>query len=139
MMSDAGEIRWKQRLSNLTKAMAQLDAACEQEDYTDLERAGLIKTFEMSIELAWKTLKDLLAYEGYEDKTPRDVLRRSFEAGYLREEAAQSALEALLRRNVLRHVYNETAAREAVELIKRSYLPMLRDLAETLTKKRGTT
>ena len=74
-------IRWQQRLANFGKAMSQLDAATEENEYSDLERAGVVKTFEFCFELAWKTLKDLLFFEGYDEKTPRDVLRRAFEAG----------------------------------------------------------
>ena len=80
-MSNTDDIRWQQRLANFGKAMSQLDAATKENEYSDLERAGVMKTFEFCFELAWKTLKDLLFYEGYDEKTPRDVLRRAFEAG----------------------------------------------------------
>jgi len=42
--------------------------------------------FEFSFELVWKTFKDLLFSEGYNEKTPRSVIRRSFEVEYLTEE-----------------------------------------------------
>jgi len=64
-MSNADEIRWRQRLDNFSHALAQLSAACNQPGYTDLERSGLVQTFEFTFELAWKTLQDLLFYEGY--------------------------------------------------------------------------
>lgn len=137
-MSNADEIRWKQRLANFEKAMAQLEAACEEEDYTDLERAGLVKTFEIAFELAWKTLKDLLFYEGFEEKAPRTVLRRAFEAGYLDEAEAETVLDALDKRNLLSHTYDEKAAREAVVLIKDRYAPALRGILARLRDKRGS-
>jgi nucleotidyltransferase substrate binding protein (TIGR01987 family) len=136
-MSNGDEIRWQQRLENFEKAMSQLNAACAQEDYSDLERAGLVKTFEFSFELGWKTLKDLLFYEGFEEKTPREVLRRAFEAGYLDESASETALDALDKRNVLSHTYDEDAAAEAVELIKDQYAPMLRVVLSRLKEKRA--
>ncbi|KKZ11575.1 MAG: nucleotidyltransferase, partial [Candidatus Synechococcus spongiarum 142] len=43
-MSNADEIRWRQRLANFSNALAQLSAACHQPDYTDLERSGLVQT-----------------------------------------------------------------------------------------------
>ena len=70
-MSDSGEVRWQQRLANLVNALDQLDDACAKVNYSNLERAGLIKTFEFCLELSWNVLKDLLLYEGYEEKTPR--------------------------------------------------------------------
>ena len=81
-MSNSDEIRWQQRLANFRKALLQLEAACDLEEYSDLERAGLVQTFEFSFELGWKTLKDLLFYGGFDERTPRDVIRRAFEAGH---------------------------------------------------------
>lgn len=137
-MSNADEIRWQQRLVNFSKAMSQLDAACEEEEYSDLERAGLVKIFEFSFELAWKTLKDLLFYEGYDEKNPRDVLRRAFTAGYLDEASAETALDALDKRNLLSHTYREETARQAVDLIKNCYAPMLQALLLLLRKKQAS-
>ncbi|HGS4986539.1 TPA: nucleotidyltransferase substrate binding protein [Vibrio cholerae] len=75
--------RWKQRLQNLSKAQSRLQKACEQESYNDLELAGLVQTFEFSFELMWKTLKDLLAFEGFDAASPRSVLRTALEAQQL--------------------------------------------------------
>jgi len=136
-MSNSDEIRWQQRLANFGKAMSQLDAATKVNEYSDLERAGVIKTFEFSFELAWKTLKDLLFYEGYDEKTPRDVLRRAFEAGYLEQDGAETALDVLDKRNLLTHAYDEKTAEEVVALIKNRYAPMLRGLLARLLDKQA--
>ena len=136
-MSNTEEIRWQQRLDSFRKALAQLEAACELDEYSDLERAGLMQTFEFSFELGWKALKDLLFYEGYDENTPRDVLRRAYEAGYMDEEDAEIGLDALDKRNLLSHTYNEESAREAVHLIKEKYAPMLRRVRDQLLKKQG--
>lgn len=136
-MSNTGEVRWQQRLENFRKALAQLEAACDLEEYSDLERAGLVQTFEFSFELGWKALKDLLFYSGYDEKTPRDVLRRAYEVGYMGEEDAEIGLDALDKRNLLSHTYNEEAAREAVKLIKEKYAPMLRRVCDKLLEKQG--
>ncbi|MCZ7584631.1 MAG: nucleotidyltransferase substrate binding protein [Deltaproteobacteria bacterium] len=135
-MSNSDENRWRQRLANFEKIMARFDAACDIADYTDLERAGLIKTFEFSFELAWKTLKDLLFYEGYEESTPRGVWRRAFEASYIDEATAETALDALDKRNLLTHTYNEETAEEATDLITEQYAPMLREILEALQARR---
>jgi len=137
-MSNSDEIRWQQRLANFGKAMSQLDAATKVNEYSDLERAGVIKTFEFSFELAWKTLKDLLFYEGYDEKTPRDVLRRAFEAGYLEQDGAETALDVLDKRNLLTHAYDEKTAEEVVALIKNRYAPMLRGLLTRLRDRQAS-
>lgn len=136
-MSNTDEIRWQQRLENFQKALAQLETACEKDEYSDLERAGLVQMFEFSYELGWKTLKDLLFYEGYDEKTPRAVIRRAFTANYFDEEDAELWLDALDKRNILSHTYEEEAAEEAVELIRNQYAPMLRRVLNLLRKKQN--
>ncbi len=133
MSSD--DIRWKQRLSNYNKAYRQLDDACQHTEYNYLEVAGLVHIFEFTFELAWKTLKDLLDYEGYEEKSPRSVIRRSFEAGYISESEAEVFLDGLQKRNLLTHTYEESIAEEAVELINNSYYPVLSKLCTILNEK----
>ena len=135
MMSNSAEIRWRQRFANFTSAMASLVEACEKDEYSNLERSGLVQTFEFSFELAWNTLKDLLFYEGFEPKTPRETIRTAFVAGYFSEAEAATALDALEKRNILSHSYDETNAKQAVSLIKFHYLPMLRALHERLRVK----
>ena len=51
-MSDTGEERWLRRLDSFDRVLAQLTQACERDRYDDLERAGLIKTFEFCFELS---------------------------------------------------------------------------------------
>ncbi len=135
-MSNTDEIRWQQRLDNFGKAIAQLEAACQQREYSDLERAGLVQMFEFSFELSWKVLKDLLFYEGYDANSPREVIRKSFEVEYISEEDSEVFLDALAKRNLLSHTYEEETALEAERLIKEQYCPLLCKVYETLERKR---
>ena len=137
-MTNSDEIRWRQRLENFGKALLQLDAACERKDYSDLERAGLVQIFEFSFELAWKTLKDRLFYEGFDVKTPREVIRQAFAVDYLTEEEAEILLDGLEKRNLLSHTYEEKTALEAEKLIKERYAPVLREAYNRLESKRAT-
>ena len=136
-MVNTDEIRWKQRLDNFGKALFQLDDACEQDSYTNLERAGLVQTFEFSFEPAWKVLKDLLFYEGYDVTTPREVIRKSFEVDYINEDDCEIFLDALEKRNLLSHTYREEVALQAEALIKDQYHPTLLRLHATLEKRRA--
>ena len=135
-MSNADEARWSQRLENFSSAMEQLTDACGKTEYTDLERSGLVQIFTFSFELAWKTLQDLLFYEGYETSSPRDVIRKSFAAGYLDEDDCETLLDALKKRNLLSHTYRKALALEAETLIKTCYNPVLMRLQATLQAKR---
>ena len=73
-MSNTDEIRWQQRLANFSQAMSRLDAACEQDDYSDLERAGLVKTFEFSFELAWKSIQVVARFEAQDCASARTAI-----------------------------------------------------------------
>ena len=60
-MSNSGEIRWKQRYENFSKAIALLGEALEArpiDEYSRLEQEGIVQRFEYTFERAWKTLKD---------------------------------------------------------------------------------
>ena len=135
-VSNSDERRWQQRLDNFGTALAQLSDACQRERYDDLERAGLIKTFEFCFELSWNVLKDLLFYEGFEVKVPRAAIRKSFEVDYIDEDDCETLLDALDKRNLLSHTYWSDAARDAETLIKERYHPVLVRLYQTLDVKR---
>lgn len=128
------EKRWQQRFHNFEQAMGKLTDAVQQESYSDLERVGLIKTTDFSFELAWKTLKDLLEYEGYEVKTPRMVLKQAFKSEYIQD--GNKWLDLLDKRNFLAHVYDDVFSKEVVLLIKEQYYPLLKDLYEFLKQER---
>lgn len=134
-MTSTDETRWKQRLASFGIALEQLNEGCAQDSYSNLERAGLIKTFEFCFELSWNVLKDLLFYEGHEEKVPRGAIRRGFEAGYINEEDCEILLGALEKRNVLSHAYRKNAALEVETLIKDLYHPVLVRLHSTLSAK----
>ena len=132
-MSNSDEVRWLQRLETFGSALAGLTVACRQSNYSELERAGLVQLFSLTFELAWKTVKDLLHCEGFDAKTPRSVISRSFEVEYLSKADCDILLNVLDNRDVLARIYIDELAEEAEKLIKRNYQPALIRLHKTLT------
>lgn len=133
-MSNSDPIRWQQRLQQFTKAEQRLSEAL-LEGYgvlSRLEQEGVIQRFEYTFELAWKVLKDLLFCEGFDVKSPREVIRQAFEAEYLNADDTEVALDALAKRNLLTHTYEEEIMLEALELIQGQFQPMLNRLVKTL-------
>lgn len=127
-MNNSAEIRWKQRFENFEKAFLLLKEALADRpllEYSKLEQEGIVQRFEYTFELAWKTLKDRLYYEGYDETSPRAVIRRAFETKYLTDEETETWLESLEQRNLLSHTYDEAAAQDALNLIKEKYFYML--------------
>ena len=61
------DIRWKQRFQNYQRALAQLAEAValkQRRPLSNIERQGLVKTFEFTHELAWNVMKDFFIYKG---------------------------------------------------------------------------
>lgn len=56
------DIRWKQRLENLTRAKKGLDGIVSQSvsEMSYVELAGWIHIFDLVFELSWKTLRDYM-------------------------------------------------------------------------------
>jgi nucleotidyltransferase substrate binding protein (TIGR01987 family) len=138
-MSNTDPIRWKQRLTQFEKASGLLFEAMERpvEELSKLEQEGVIQRFEYTFELSWKVLKDLLFYEGFDVKSPRQVFRQAFEAEYMGEKDTETALSALSKRNLLSHTYEEAVAQEALREIQQNYTPMLKRLQQTLRHRKA--
>ena len=127
------DIRWKLRFENLKNAFAKLEKGCEQEEYNDLELAGLVQTFNFTFELCWKTLKDLLLSEGYEVNSPRATIRKAFEESLIID--VDGWFNALDNRNIFSHTYNKATAEWAKNTIKTEYAPLLRECVALLTER----
>ncbi len=127
------DIRWKQRFENFEKALNQLSAGLQIEAPSDLEREGIIQRFEYTFDLAWKTLKDFLEYQGYQDITgSRDTFREAFKQGLISE--GERWMKMIESRNLTSHVYDEETAKEIFESVKQEYLSLYIDLKDRLKK-----
>lgn len=120
------DIRWKQRFSNYKKAVSQLDEFIEKGELNKFEVQGLIQCFEYTFELAWKTMKDYLEQEGFEVKSPRATIQTAFQTQLITD--GHAWIDALEKRNLMSHTYDEDRASEAEELIKTKYYIMLKEL-----------
>jgi len=121
-------IRWHQRFQNLEKAFKQLERGLAIENPSDIEQQGIIKSFEFSFELSWKTLKDYLEAQGVTCQFPREVLKKGFQHQIIIK--GDLWLDMLGKRNLLAHTYDETLAMEAYRLIKDDFSPELRKLVQ---------
>ncbi|WP_295404421.1 nucleotidyltransferase substrate binding protein [uncultured Thiocystis sp.] len=127
------DIRWKQRFENLRAAfliLQQAVAANAETPDNDLIRMALIKAFEMTFDLSWKTLKDYLHYNGIDAIMPREVIKQSFANDLVAD--GQLWIEMLEDRNLMAHVYDEARALAAVERIRARYLMGLEQLQQFL-------
>jgi nucleotidyltransferase substrate binding protein (TIGR01987 family) len=125
------DIRWKQRLSNFKKSLAHLADAVKIKEPSIIQQAGTIQFFEMSFELAWKSVKDYLQEQGFIDiKSPKATIKKAFEISLI--EDGHLWLEALENRNLATHTYDEKTAKKIYDLICNSYFPLLEELKNKL-------
>lgn len=134
MMTTDSDIRWKQRFENYQKAVRQLTRFIEKEELNELEQQGLIQAFEFTHELAWKLMKDYLAYQGvFGVIGSRDAVRRSIEQGLI--DNPDQWIEMIGSRNLTSHTYNETIAAEIAQKIKEDYHLLFVDFMNEMQKR----
>lgn len=126
----SNDIRWKQRFQNFQKAVSELKDFLNVPRLNKFEKQGLIQCFEYTFELGWKCLKDYLEYQGYQVKSPRDSIKLSFQIGIV--ENGHLWMDALEKRNLLSHSYNEEVVTEAEHLIRTQYFSLFLTLREKL-------
>lgn len=124
------DIRWKQRFNNYEKSFKFLKDAVSRSNLSDLEKAGVIQTYEFTFELAWKTVKDYLEEKGISVKFPRDTIKEGFRYEIL--EDGDLWIDMLEKRNLMSHAYDEEKAETAYKLIINEYFKMLEQLYNKL-------
>lgn len=130
-MSDK-TIRWKQRFENFSKSLQHLEVAVDLEQMSELEKAGMVQFFEVSFELAWKVLKDYLEAEGFNVKSPRETIKQAYQIELIDD--GKVWLDALEKRNLSAHTYDEEILDELREHIRHRYFPIMDTLRQKLQK-----
>lgn len=120
------DTRWKQRFANFQKATNQLTEFINKGELNKFEVQGLIQCFEYTFELAWKTMKDYLEYQGFIVKSPRQTIKTAFQVELIKD--GHIWIDALEKRNLMAHTYNEQIAKEVELLIREKYYKVIKDL-----------
>ena len=113
-----------QAFSVLNEALQRLGEALEQPlSSSPLVLDGSIQRFEFCYELFWKALmKTLLVSEGVEAKSPRQVLSKAFELGWVDDE--KTWLDMLADRNLTSHTYQKKLAEQVYAHLPKYYAAM---------------
>lgn len=129
------DIRWRQRLSNFEKAIRLLEEVpdLDVQQLSLLEKEGVIQRFEFTLELAWKTLKDKMEYDGLQlDRiSPKMVLKQAYRNKYLNN--IELWIEMINQRNLLSHTYDFSLLEKVIPDIQQKYTPLLSALYQSLT------
>ena len=128
------DIRWRQRFTNYSKALSQLEKFVEKgKDLNKMEEQGMIKAFEYTYELGWNTIKDFYEAQGEAGlQGGRDAIQLAFKRGLIKD--GEGWMEMLKDRNRTSHTYNEETANEIAEHILSGYFDLFIGLKNEFEK-----
>ena len=125
------------KLDNFANCLAILkDADFQFAETNDIYRTGIIGQFNLTFELAWKALQEIMKMHGVEEAStgsPREILQLGYKIGFINDSGVW--LLMLKKRNTSVHLYNEDEVDEMIMLIRDSFIPAFIVLRDTLVKK----
>ena len=125
------------KLDNFSNCLTILrNADFKLADNNDIYRTGVIGQFNLTFELAWKALQEILRLhgaEGADTGSPREILQLGYKLGFVNDSAVR--LLMLKKRNTSVHIYNEQEVDEMILLIRDSFIPAFVALEKTLREK----
>ena len=130
-------LRFMKKLDNFTNYLPILaNADFKLAETNDIYRTGIIGQFNLTFELAWKALQEIMKMHGVDGAvtgSPREILQLGYKIGFIND--ADVWLLMLKKRNTSVHIYNEDEVEEMIVLIRDSFIPAFTVLKETLEKK----
>lgn len=124
--------RWKQRLESYKKAFKQFENGVilyKSKELSDLEKQGIIQSFEYCFELGWNLMKDYLNYQGiYDIRGPRDAIKLAFKYDIVDD--ADVWIEMISVRNMTTHTYDPDILKDVLEEIINTFYPSLKQLLD---------
>lgn len=128
------------KYDNYVANLVVLEGAGDQDLSNEFVANGIIGKFSLQFELAWKLLKETLAFEGVAEAasgSPRQIVKAAFSTyDFLDEE---TWLDMLRARNAITHTYDGESVRELVRLIIDEYTPAFSVLHQGLEGLYGET
>ena len=122
------------KLDNFSNCLTILrNADFKLADNNDIYRTGVIGQFNLTFELTWKALQEILRLHGAEEAdtgSPREILQLGYKLGFVNDSAVW--LLMLKKRNTSVHIYNEQEVDEMILLIRDSFIPAFVALEKTL-------
>ena len=125
--------RFNRRFMSFCKSLDALAQARERDLSDSFVLSGTSAKFSITFDLAWKVMKDILvqyyAITGFVSGSPKEVLRESFKANLISDEAW---MEMLKVRNELTHDYDCDIVKEYCNTIVEKYIDLLYDFENTV-------
>ncbi len=128
--------RWQERLQNYKKSVENLNETIQcigQNGLNKIYTMALVQAFEICFELAWKTMKDYLEFNGIKTDTPRDTIKTAFSTNLIKD--GQGWIEMMEARNKTSHTYRETFANQLADDILQTYSRLIENFETTMDSK----
>lgn len=125
------KLRWVERFENYEKAKRNLEQTRDYIKKNGLNNVfimALVQAFEIAFELAWKTQKDYLEYNGIKVSTPRETIKEAFQSAIIQD--GQIWIDMMESRNKTSHTYVEDFAIELSNAILDKYIIQFEKLYE---------
>ena len=121
------------KLDNFVNCLTILaDADFKMAETNDIYRTGIIGQFNLTFELAWKALQEVMRKHSVEEAStgsPREILQLGYKIGFFDD--SETWLLMLKKRNTSIHIYNEDEVDELILLIRDSFIPAFKILKDT--------
>ena len=121
------------RFKSFQNSLDSLAEARERDLSDSFVLSGTSAKFSITFDLAWKVMKDILvqyyAITNFVAGSPREVLRESYKANLISDEAW---MEMLKVRNELAHDYDCEIVKEHCNTIVQKYIDLLYDFKDTV-------
>ena len=114
--------------SQAVKRLNEANIAYKRNAENDIYQDALIKRFEFTFELGWKSLREFLLAQGYrlELPSPKGVFAFAYQEGILQDETLW--LDMLESRNLTSHDYGRELSKEIADKISNRFCKALSDL-----------
>ena len=131
------DIRWIQRFNSYCKALDELKEEVEltsQRELSDLEKKGVIQSFEIVQELSWLLIKDFYESIGKPNiQGSSDAFQLAFKRGLVKN---PSLMETIESRNKTSRTYKEKVAEKIFYDIIEKYYDAFEELRKALLKEK---
>ncbi|MFO0794270.1 MAG: HI0074 family nucleotidyltransferase substrate-binding subunit [Candidatus Brocadiaceae bacterium] len=137
IFSATKKLRYEDGLINFQKAYEKFANIVDRKDefyregFGDIYLDLVVKRFEFTYEMSWKTIKRYLDYVGIECHSPRSCFKDAFSQKLINDEAVW--LDMIEQRNLSSHIYDEDEIKGILDKIndyKDTFEKLLRSLEE---------
>ncbi len=129
------ESKYINRYNTFCKSLGNLEKSLQADPKADFVLAGTVLNFNLTFDISWKVMKDILLKEleilDFAVGSPRETLKQAFTNGMIHDDQWMQMLRV---RNQLAHDYDGTFAAEKFQEITKVYYPLFEKLKEDIEK-----